>query len=186
MKSAMFERMISPLKHRVAMMVARAVVTLVDDARGLQALQLSGLADELLEGAERMQDYGFTSHPHPGAEAVVVFPGGLRSHPLIVALGDRRHRLKDLQPGEVAIYDDQGQVVVLGRDGVRLESPLRVEIVAPEVAVTAETSVRIEAPSILLKGDVDLGDEGGKLIARHDDAVVAGKVVATTSKVRSI
>lgn len=180
MKRALFDRMIGPLRARVQMMLARAVVQLVADDKGIQALQLSALADELIEGAERMQDYGFTSVPHPGAEAVVAFPGGLRSHGLVIAVGDRRYRLKGLQAGEVAVYDDQGQQIVLKRDRMRIVSPLKIEIEAPEVLVTAETTVTVICP------EINLGGAGGKLVARHDDAVVAGKVVATATKVKAL
>lgn len=187
MKRALFDRMVAPLRHRVQMMLARAVVQLVDDSLGIQAVQLAVLDGELVEGAERMQDYGFTSVPFPGAEAVVAFPGGLRSHGLVVAVGDRRYRLKGLQAGEVAIYDDQEQRVVIGREGIRVVSSLKIDLEAPEVTVTAETRFKVASPHILLEGDlVDLGGEGGKLIGRHDDAIVAGKVVATTTKVKSI
>jgi phage baseplate assembly protein V len=185
MKASLFDRLAAPLKHRIAMMVSRAIVTLVEDTGGIQALQLAALDGELLEGAERFQDYGFTSVPFPDAEAVVVFPGGLRSHPLIVACGDRRYRLKGLQGGEVAIYDDQDQAVILKREGIRVQSPLKVEIEAPEVTLTATTKASIVAPSIVLDGVVDLGGEGGKFVGRHDDAIVAGKIVATSTRVRA-
>lgn len=178
---------LSRLGRRVQMMVARAVIQRVDDDKGIQSHQLSALAGELVEDAERMQDYGFTSVPFPGAEAVVVFPGGLRSHGLVVAVGDRRYRPTGLQAGEVAMYDDQGQAVILTRDGVRLVSPLKVEIESPEVTVTASTRFKVVSPHILLESDqVDLGDEGGKPVGRHDDAIVSSKVVATTTKVKAI
>lgn len=179
-----FDRWAATLKTRVANMLARAVIQAVNDGAGIQALQLSVLDGELVDEAERMQDYGFTSVPHPGAEAVLAFPGGLRSHALVVAVGDRRYRLKGLQAGEVAMYDDQEQRVVLGREGIRVVSPLKIEIEAPEVAVTAATRFKVVSPHVLLETDkVDLGAEGGKKVGRHDDPVVAGKVVATTEKV---
>jgi phage baseplate assembly protein V len=175
------QRLLGPLLQRIQMVVSRAVVTLVDDAKGVQAMQLSGLADEVIEDAERLQDYGFTSVPFPEAEAVVVFPGGLRSHALVVAVGDRRYRLKGLAEGEVAIFDDQGQSVILKRAGIRLETPFAIEAVAGE-------AFRITAPTIELIGDVVVGGVAGqgKPIARHDDAVVAGKVVATATKSRAL
>lgn len=184
MNRALFDRMSAAMRNRVQMMVSRAVVQLVDDAGGIQAIQLSAMADELIEGAERFQDYGFTSVPLPGAEAAVVFPGGLRSHGLVVAVGDRRYRLKGLKEGEVAVYDDLGQQLLLGREGIRLVSALKVEIEAPEVTITAAEKATITAPFILLDGEVDLGGAGGKAVGRHEDAVVAGKVVASTTKVR--
>ncbi|WP_431477838.1 phage baseplate assembly protein domain-containing protein [Massilia eburnea] len=62
---------------------------------------------------------GFTSVPKPGAEGVVVFVGGNRDHGLVIAVEDRRFRLKGLASGEVAIYDDQGQKVHLTRAAYR-------------------------------------------------------------------
>ncbi|ECV7453773.1 phage baseplate assembly protein domain-containing protein, partial [Escherichia coli] len=53
-----------------------------------------------------------------GAEAVVLFPDGDRSHAVVVTVSDRRYRLKGLQTGEVAVYDDQGQSVTLAREGI--------------------------------------------------------------------
>lgn len=178
---------VARMGRRIQMMVARAVVQRVDDGTGIQSHQLGALADELVEDAERMQDYGFTSVPHPGAEAVVVFPGGLRSHGLIVAVGDRRYRLTGLQAGEVAMYDDQEQAVILTREGMRVVSPLKIEIEAPEVTITASIRFKVVTPQVLLEADaVDLGGEGGKPVGRHDDAVVADKVVATATKVKAL
>jgi phage gp45-like len=44
------------------------------------------------------------------------------SHPIVLVVGDRRYRLKNLQDGEVAIYDDLGQKVHLTRDGIRVDA----------------------------------------------------------------
>ncbi|HAX1879240.1 TPA: phage baseplate assembly protein, partial [Escherichia coli] len=62
--------------------------------------------------------YGFTSAAQDGAEGVALFPAGDRSHGVVVVVADRRYRLKGLKRGEVALYDDQGQSVVLTRSGI--------------------------------------------------------------------
>jgi phage baseplate assembly protein V len=123
---------------RLQNLVSRAVVRRVDDASGLQLHQFALLADETREGVERVQNYGFTSVPLEGAEAVVLFVGGFRDHGLAVAVDDRRHRLKGLQPGEVAIYTDEGDSVVIRRGGT--------------VEVTAATKVVLSAPAVELAG----------------------------------
>lgn len=110
-----FGRWIGPLKRRVLLMVSRAVVELVDDARRLQTLQVTGYASEVLDGAERFQQYGFTSVPHPEAEAVVLAVGGERQHPIVIAVEDRRYRLVGLEDGEVALYTDEDE----DEDGMR-------------------------------------------------------------------
>src|SRR5262245_23365987 len=38
------------------------------------------------------------------AEVIVGYLNGSRSHPVILAIGDRRHRLKELEEGDVALY----------------------------------------------------------------------------------
>ncbi len=110
-------RLLAPLRNRIANMVARAVVQLVADGGKLQALQLVVGADETRDGCERFQEYGFTSMPLAGAEAVVLFVGGRRDHGLVVAVDDRRHRMAGLEAGEVALYTNAGQSIVLKADG---------------------------------------------------------------------
>ncbi|MBC0385816.1 phage N-6-adenine-methyltransferase [Escherichia coli] len=70
------------------------------------------------EAFEHLEPYGFTARANSGAEAVVLFPDGDRSHAVVVTVSDRRYRLKGLQTGEVAVYDDQGQSVTLTREGI--------------------------------------------------------------------
>jgi phage baseplate assembly protein V len=130
--------LLAPLRARVANMVARAVVQLVNDESKLQLVQLGVLEGETREALERFQEYGFTSAPHPGAEAVVLFVGGRRDHGLVVAVDDRRYRKKDLEPGESAIYSDEGDHVVLKRGRI--------------VEVKAGTKLLVDAPELELGG----------------------------------
>ena len=88
------DRTLGPIRRRLAHLVARAVVTLVNDATKMQTLQLGLLADEALDGAEHWQPYGFTYKPHAGAEALVLAVGGHRAHSVVIACADRRYRLK--------------------------------------------------------------------------------------------
>lgn len=98
--------------------VARAVLTAIDTAKKCQSASLQLIAGESRAGVEHLEPYGFTSAPREGAEAVVLFPGGDRSHCVTVVVSDRRYRLKGLSRGEVAIYDDQGQSITLTRGGI--------------------------------------------------------------------
>lgn len=111
------EAYLRPLTTSVANMVARGVINRVDDSVKLQLLQIGVLAGETLDGAERMQNYGFTSVPIKGAEVTVVFVGGDRAHPLIVATDDRRHRPTGELAGTVIMYNSDGaQIRLLGAD----------------------------------------------------------------------
>lgn len=110
----------APLRRRVNLMVARGVLALVDDATKMQGVQVTLLSGEPRD-MERFQNYGFSSHPHAGAEVAAVFVGGNRNHGLALAIDDRRYRLVNLQPGEVAISDDLGHKVTLTRNGIALD-----------------------------------------------------------------
>lgn len=98
--------------------VARAVITALNTAKKCQMAGLRLIAGDTKESVEHLEPYGFTSAAQNGAEAVVLFPGGDRSHGMAVIVADRRYRLKGLARGEVAIYDDQGQSVTLTRAGI--------------------------------------------------------------------
>jgi len=127
------------LARRIRLIASRAVLRLVDDAGGLQCVQLTLLADETRDGVERFQDYGLTSHPHPGAEAVAIALGGSRDHLVAIAIDDRRYRLRALAEGEVALYDDLGHQVHLTRDGIVIHGG------GHQVTITGAPKLRVEA-----------------------------------------
>ena len=110
---------------------------------------------EILEKVERFQEYGFTSVPKNGAEAVLVAVGGSREHGLVVAIDDRRYRLKGLAAGEVALYDDQGQKVHLKRDGIYAETDGKIEAIAGSTArIVAPGGTTLETPFLKVTGDI--------------------------------
>ena len=146
----------SAIEGRLRMMLSRAIVRLSDDGKRAQEMQVELLEDESQDAVERLQNYGFTSHPHVGAEAVVGCIGGLRSHAVVLTVDDRRYRLKSLQEGEVAMYDDLGNVIKLGRE--------RIEI-------TAVTELKVVAPLVKIEGDI----EGTGTVTVTEDVVASGK-----------
>ncbi|WP_448660293.1 phage baseplate assembly protein V [Sphingomonas sp. CJ99] len=181
----MIERVTKPLADRLRMMVARAIVTAVNDARGVQEVQVELLADEVIDGVEHLQPYGLTAHPVAGAEGVMVAVGGLRSHGLVIAVGDRRYRLQGLAQGEVAVHDDQGQRVLIGRDGIRIESGLGVSIeTAGELSIDADT-IAMSANSIVLdSNDVSIGSGAVLFAARKTDTATGGTITGGSTKVK--
>lgn len=146
-------RILGPIRRRLAHLVARAVVTLVNDAAKMQTLQLGLLADEALDGAEHWQPYGFTYKPHVGAEALVLAVGGHRAHSVVIACADRRYRLTSLEDGEVALYTDEGDKVHLKRGRV-------IEVVTETLNISASTAVNFDTPVINTTGRiVSAGDQ---------------------------
>lgn len=154
------------IHNRVMLTVARAVVSLVDDDRKLQVVQLSLLKREIRDNIERFQNYGFTAKPHAGAEAVVVFVGGNRDHGLCIAVDDRRYRLKGLEDGEVALYTDEGDKVHLKRNRV-------IEVTTHTFKVNASAKCEFNTPLATFSGDIqadgdilDMASNTGKTMAQ--------------------
>lgn len=117
------DKLTAPLRRRVMLMIGRAVLQAVNDDTSCQTVQITALKGEVLDNVERPTQYGFASHPHPGADVVLLAVGGNRDHGLAICVGDRRYRLTGLQAGEVALHDDQGQVIKLARTGIEVTTP---------------------------------------------------------------
>lgn len=146
---------IRAINNRVMLMVARGVVSLVDDSSKMQTLQIGALRREIRDNVERFQNYGFTSKPHVGAEHVTLFWGGNRDHGLCIAVDDRRYRLLGLQNGEVAIYTDEGDKVHLKRNREIEVSTLQLTINATEKVEINTALFEVNAPLATFSGDAE-------------------------------
>lgn len=109
-------RFIEPLRIKIRMIVSRTIVSLIDDSKNMQLVQLNLMKDEIKDKVERVQNYGFTSHPKPNAQGVVLFVAGNRDQGLVIAVDDSRYRIKNLPEGGVAVYDHDGNFVKLTED----------------------------------------------------------------------
>jgi phage baseplate assembly protein V len=155
------------LRGLINSVFARGTITLVNDDTKMQSTQVKFLADEVLDGLERFQDYGFTSKPKVGAEALAIFFGGRRSNGAVIKVDDRRYRIKGLQDGEVAIYTDEGDKIVLKRGN-------KIEVTTNEFIVNAATKIRMVSPLVEIvastKVDITSPDTNttGKITAQND------------------
>jgi phage baseplate assembly protein V len=130
------------------MLLARSVVKLVNDALMVQGLQVTVLDGEVAQ-VQRFQEYGFTSVPLAGAEAIVAAIAGVRSHLVAIAVDDGRYRLKNLASGEVAIYTDEGDVIHFKRGrNIEVTSGGSVKVTAPLVTVVASAKVTLDTPEV--------------------------------------
>jgi len=139
-------KVIDPLKRRVRLMISRAVVSIVNDAGGIQVVQVKLLAGETRDNVERMQNYGFSGVPLPGAEGIMACVSGNRDHGIMIVVDDGRYRMKGLQPGEVAMYSHLDQEshrhhIIFDKDG-------GMTVMAKNVTVKAEDTARIEGNKV--------------------------------------
>lgn len=107
------ERWIAPWKRRILSMIGKCLLTAIDDTGNLQLNQITFLESEEIANIERVQEFGFTSHPPVDSEAVVAFLGGNQNHGVIIATDNSTYRLKNLPDGAMAIYNKNGDYVKL-------------------------------------------------------------------------
>jgi len=159
------EKSLQPLARRLRTMATRGVVKLVSPSTLLQELQVAALGEELLGNIEHWEPYGFTSNPHPGAEALLLSLGADRDHTVAVNVADRRFRLKGLQSGEVALFTDEGDVIHFKRG-----NELLIDTMGTLVA-NAGTSATVTAPTVTVNGNTTI----------NGTLTVSGAVVSQTS-----
>ncbi|MTD32418.1 phage baseplate assembly protein V [Paludibacterium denitrificans] len=106
----------NPLQ-KLRLMVARGIVNLVNDAGGLQMLQISALDGETRDEVERVQNFGHTGNPPMAATPIMVAVAGSRDHLVAVAVDHEDSRPKGLQPGESATYNAFGVLFKYDQDG---------------------------------------------------------------------
>ena len=133
------KEVIREIGSRVMMMFSRGVLRGVNDSGPRQQVQVELLKDELRDGLEHMQNYGFTSHPK-GGDVAVAFLGGNREQGIVLVVDDRRYRIP-LLAGEVAIYDDLGNKIELLREMVKVTAVQHLEVVAPTIKLMGNLEV---------------------------------------------
>ena len=172
---ATVRKIMADMERRVLLMVGRAVLTVVNDTTGLQTVQVEALRGEVIDGAERMQLYGITSHPLRGADVLVLSVGGVRQHP-VVLVDDRRHRVKDLAEGEVCIYTDEDEsgnmhriLMKRGREIEMRSGDASVTISGNRVTVSTDGVVTVDAGGAVevnAGGSITLNSSGDTLVVQ--------------------
>ena len=148
------------LKRAIQALAGRGRVTTSDDSGNAQLLQVKLGALELRDNTPRLAEFGFTSRPPVGADAVLVFIGGDRSNGVVIATGDQKSRPRDLEEGETKVYDLFGKFIHFTKDGgIIIEannSPVTVNN-ATTVTITAAAKVRMVTPLLEVTGDIKAG-----------------------------
>lgn len=181
-------RLLEPLRRRIATMVGRCILHAVNAGTGIQTVQVQVLADEVMDGVEHMEPYGFTSHPLSGAEGVLLNVAGQRGAAVAVCLGNRAFRLKELLAGEVALYTDEGDKLVFKRNHhvelttlhVRIMADEDVAVVTKRYTVEASEGVEYVTPSLTSRAA-----EGGTSAARFEGTMHVTQDITSDADVQA-
>lgn len=176
MSRDIIQRAIDRAMSRVRM-AFRTVMTGIDTKPPIQLVQADGMAGEQLQDNELMQHYGFTSVPLAGAQMVVLPIGGKTAHGIIIATEHTQYRLKALKNGEVALYDDQGQQIVLTRQGIVIKGA------GLPITIQDTPSVTMKTPLVHMTGnlqvDGDISNQGN--VSTQGNTAVQGNITSQGS-----
>ena len=107
------------------MMIAPVKITATDDSGPIHRAQIEvNGTPETLDDVAVMQFYGFAAHCPVNSDATAFFVSGQRSNAVVVGTNNQKSRLRGLEPGEVALYDDGKNRITLKR-GNTIEIRLR-------------------------------------------------------------
>jgi phage baseplate assembly protein V len=143
---------IERIGRRVMTVIGRGRKTTGNDAGNVQMLQVRLGADEVRDNTPRLAEFGFASMPPDGADLIVLFVGGDRSNGVIIASGDITTRMKNLAPGESALYDSLGKHVYLKIDQIEIDAknqPVNI-INATTVTINGSGNVTVNCGGNLL------------------------------------
>lgn len=142
----------------------RAVLKRTDSSGKIQTVQAGALAGEKLQDNELFQHYGFTSCPLPGTMAIVLPLNGSTSHGVIIATEHGTYRLKNLKPGEVAIYTDEGASIIMKRGKIievncdeYIVNTKKYNVKAEAYSVSATQEASFETPLLSASNDISDG-----------------------------
>lgn len=148
---------IQRLYQRILHAIGRGRITTGSDTGSVQLQQVQLGPDEIKDNIPRLAEFGLTSMPPVGSDAVLVFIGGDRSNGAIIATGHQASRPTNLKPGETMLYSQDGKSVYMTADGgIVVEAKGQVVTVnnATTVTINAATKIRMVTPLLEVTGDI--------------------------------
>ena len=151
------EAVLTRLSRRMRAVIGRGRISMVDDSGPVQTVQASLSAFELFNDIPRVVEFGLASCPPVASEAVFVFIAGDRSNGIVIGTNHQPSRMRNLAPGEAALYDVLGRSIYLKADGgIVIEAAGDAVTVnnATTVTINASTEVILNTPTLSVNGDI--------------------------------
>ena len=136
---------IESIMQRIKLIFGIGTVTR-PSAKMLQLKLATGITNDRIK---RPHNYGFMSHPLEESRAYTLFIGGDTSRGIAVCVEDERHEI-ELQPGEVAMLDDKGNLIHFTASGIDIKSPGLVNVECESAKVEASGDVDVDGAIINL------------------------------------
>ncbi len=195
---SLFSRLIKPRDDRLNNL-SRLGKVLMMKAGNTQSAQVQTANNEIADNVKFIEAYGFTAKPKQNSECILLNIQGNPGNVVALVIGNRELRFKALNDGEVAMYDDSGNLLHFKNGGVidfkapatmnqtaqtiNVSGTTAVNVNTQTAAVTAKTlnveadtaaikakTATVDAQTTTVNGKVNLAG-GGQPVARLGDAV---------------
>ncbi len=195
---SLFSRLIKPRDDRLNNL-SRLGKVLMMKAGNTQSAQVQTANNEIADNVKFIEAYGFTAKPKQNGECILLNIQGNPGNVVALVIGNRELRFKELNDGEVAMYDDAGNLLHFKNGGVidfkapatmnqtaqtiNVSGTTAVNVNTQTAAVTAKTlnveadtaaikakTATVDAETTTVNGKVNLAG-GGQGVARLGDAV---------------
>ncbi len=113
-----FQRLLTPITVRIRRIIVGAIIKAVNDETDLQNMQIKTIGQAVYNNVEVFGQYGIACNPPLDLDAIAVERNGKY---IVIAVGDRKYRIKCLESGDVCVYDMRNQMVKLSKDGITLD-----------------------------------------------------------------
>ncbi len=114
----------------------------VNDTGPVQTVQSTLDVLSARDGIPVLYSYGFTSSPPVNADLHMVYRDNDPAKAVVIASGHQSYRMRGLQPGEAAIYDQWGNSI---------------RLTGASIVISSSAAVQINAPALVVSGTVTSG-----------------------------
>ena len=145
----------SEQQEQLAGLIRFGMVNLVEKGQ-TQHCQVKTAAGEILNDVAFLEPYGFTAKPKKKSETLIFNVNGNKFNNVVLNIGSRELRFKELSDGEVAMYDDSGNLLHFKNGGIiDLKAPATMNQTAQTINISGTTAVNVKTKTLIAEADRD-------------------------------
>ena len=143
----------SEQQEQLAGLIRFGTVNLVEKGQ-TQHCQVKTAAGEILNDVAFLEPYGFTAKPKKKSETLIFNVNGNKFNNVVLNIGSRELRFKELSDGEVAMYDDSGNLLHFKNGGIiDLKAPATMNQTAQTINISGTTAVNVKTKTLIAEAD---------------------------------